>query len=69
MFGYHLAFHYHVVYIDFNILAKLRFKHLSHHPLIGGSCIFQAEGHYLVVVVSSGSNKSCFLWSSSASGI
>ena len=59
MILYLLALYYHVIYVDFNILAQLRFKYLSHHPLIGRSCIFQAEGHHLLMVVSSGSNKSC----------
>ena len=59
MIGYLVALHYHVIYVDFNILAQLRFKHLIHQPLISGPYIFQAEGHYLVMVVSSGSNKSC----------
>ena len=59
MIGYLLALHYHVIYVDFNILSQLGFKHLSHHPLIGGPYIFQAEGHYLVMVVFSGSNKGC----------
>ena len=61
MIGYLLTLHYYVIYVDFNILAQLRFKHLSHHPLICGPCIFQVEGHYLVMVVSSGSNKGCLL--------
>ena len=60
MLGHHLAFHHHVIYIDFNILAQLRFKHFSHHPLIGESCIFQAEGHHLVMVVFSGVTKAVF---------
>ena len=29
------------------------------HPLISRSCIFQTKGHHLVMIVSSGSNKSC----------
>ena len=37
---HHLAFHHHIVYIDLNTLTQLWFKHLSHHPLIGGSRIF-----------------------------
>ena len=65
MIGYLLTVHYYVIYVDFNILAQLRFKHLSHHPLIDGSCIFQVEGQYLVVGVT----KAVFSWSSSASGI
>ena len=40
MIGYLLTLHYHVIYVDFNILAQLRFKYLSHYPLIGGPCIF-----------------------------
>ena len=39
MIGYFLTFYYHVIYVDFNILPQLRFKHFSHHPLISGSCI------------------------------
>ena len=65
MIGYFLALYYHIIYIDFNILPQLGFKHLNHHPLISGSCILQAEGHYLVMVISNGSDKSCFfliLW-------
>ena len=58
MIGYLLTLHYHVIYVDFNILAQLRFKYLSHYPLIGGPCIFQAKGHHLVMVVSSRSYKS-----------
>ena len=58
---HHLALHHHVIYIDLNTLAQLRLKHLSHHPLIGRSCIFHAKGHYFVMVVSSGSDKGYFL--------
>ena len=59
MLEHHFTLHYHVIYIDFNILAQLRFKNLSRHPLIGGSFIFQAKGHDLVVVASNESNKIC----------
>ena len=61
MIGYFLAFHYHVIYVDFNILPQLRFEHLSYHPLVSGSCILQAKGHHLVMVIFNGSDKSCFL--------
>ena len=59
MLGNHLTFHYHVIYIDFNAFAQLRLKHPSHHPLVGGPCIFQTKRHHLVMVVSNGSDKSC----------
>ena len=61
MIGYFLTFYYHVIYVDFNILPQLRFKHFSHHPLISGSCILQAKGHHLVMVISNRSDKSRFL--------
>ena len=61
MLRHHIALHHYVIYIDLNILAQLGFKHLGHHPLIGGSHIFQAKGHHLVMVVSSGGNKGCLL--------
>ena len=61
MIRYFLALYYHIIYIDFNILPQLRLKHLSHHLLISGSYIIQAKEHHLVVVISSGSDKSCFL--------
>ena len=61
MFRHHLTLHHHVIYINLNILAQLGFKHLSHHPLIGESGIFQAKGHHLVMVVSCGSDKICLL--------
>ena len=61
MIGYFLAFYYHVIYVDFNILPQLRFEHLSHHSLISGSCILQTKGHHLVVVIPNGSDKSRFL--------
>ena len=57
--GHHLVFHHHIVYINLNTITQLWFKHLSHHLLIGGSRVFQAKGHHLIVVVSSGSDKSC----------
>ena len=61
MFRYHFTLHHHVIYINLNTLSQLWFKHLSHHPLIGGSRIFQAKGHHFVIVISSGSDKGCLL--------
>ena len=61
MLGLHLALHHHIIYVDFNILAKLRFKHPSYQPLISGSCILQFKGHHLVMVIPSGCNKSSLL--------
>ena len=59
MLGHHIAFHHHVVYIDFNTFAQLWFKHSCHHLLIGRPRIFQKKWHQFVVVVSNGSEKSC----------
>ena len=61
MLRHHLTLHYHIIYIDLDILAQLGFKHLSHHSLIGGSCIFKAKGHHLIMVVSNGGDKGCLL--------
>ena len=33
-----------VDFIDLNILAKLRFKHFNHYPLISGSAFFSPKG-------------------------
>ena len=38
---FQLTLDHHVVYIYFNILAQLWFKHPSHHPLISRPCIFK----------------------------
>ena len=59
MLRHHLALHHPVVYIDFNTLAQLWFKHSRHHPLIGRPCVFQTKMHHFVVIVSNGSDKSC----------
>ena len=59
MLEHQLALHHHVVYIDFNTLTQLWFKHSRHHPLIGRPCVFQPKGHHFVVVVFNGSDKSC----------
>ena len=64
----HLALHYHIIYISFNILIQLCLKHLSHHPLIGRPRIFQAKGHHLVIVVSNRNNKSCLFLSKVSDG-
>ena len=58
MLELHLSLHHHIIYVDFNVLAKLRFKHPSHHPLISGTYILQSKGHHFVVVIPSGRNKS-----------
>ena len=57
----HLSLHHHVVYIYLNSLAQLWFKHPRHHHLVSGSRIFQAEGHYFVIVISSGVDEGCLL--------
>ena len=61
MLRFQLTLDQYVIYIYFNILAQLWFKHPSHHPLIDRSCIFQSKRHYLVMVVSNRSDKTCFL--------
>ena len=44
MLGYHLTLHHHVIYVDFNVLAQLWFKHSHrHHPLIGRPCVFHVS--------------------------
>ena len=59
MLEHYLAFYNHIINIDFNTLAQLWFEHFSHHSLISRPCIFQTKRHHLVVIISSGSNKSC----------
>ena len=61
MFICHLTLHHHVVYIDLNSLAQLWFKHPHHLPLIGESRIFQAKGHYFIMVISSRSDEGYLL--------
>ena len=61
MLGNHLTFHHHIIYVDFDVLPQLRLKHPRHHSLIYGSCIFQTEWHYFVMVVLDKSNKSSLL--------
>ena len=39
MLSHYLTFRYHVINVDLNILAKLGFKHSSHHPLVSKPCI------------------------------
>ena len=39
---------------------RLCTKHSGCHPLVGGSCVFKTKGHHLVMVISKGSDKSCF---------
>ena len=60
MLGHHLALHNHIVIVNFDIFAMLRFKHSSHHLLVGRSSILQSKRHYLVMVILSGRHKSCF---------
>ena len=60
MFEPHFTLYHYVIYIDFNALTELRLKHSGHHSLVGESCVFQTKGHHLVMVVSYGSDKSCF---------
>ena len=57
----HLTFHHHIIYVDFDVLPQLRLKHPCPHSLIYGSCIFQTEWHYFVIVVLDKSNKSSLL--------
>ena len=59
MLGHYLALYNHIINIDFNAPAQLWFEYFSHHPLISRPYIFQTKGHHFVVIVSSGSNKSC----------
>ena len=59
MLGYYLTLYNHIINIDFNASAQLWFKHFSHYPLISKPCIFQIKGHHFVMIVFSGSNKSC----------
>ena len=58
MLGLCLTFHHHVIYIDFNILVKLGFKHSSHYPLISRPNILQSKWHQLIMVIPSGHYKS-----------
>ena len=51
MLGYYLALHHHIINVDLNILAKLGFKHSSHHSLVGRSCILQSKRHYLIMII------------------
>ena len=57
----HFTFHHHIIYVDFDVLPQLRLKHSCHHSLICGSCIFQTEWHYFVMVVPDRGNKSSLL--------
>ena len=57
----YLTFHHHIIYVDFDVLPQLQFKHSCHHSLICGSCIFQTEWHYFVIVVPDRDNKSSLL--------
>ena len=61
MLGLYLAFHYHVINVDFNVLAKLRFKHSSHYPLVSRPNILQFKWHHLVMIIPSGHYKSSLL--------
>ena len=57
----HLTFHHHIFYVDIYVLSQLQLKHSCHHSLICGSCIFQTEWHYFVMVVPDRGNKSSLL--------
>ena len=58
MLRHHLTLHHHIIYIDLDTLAQLRFKHSSHHSSIGRPCIFQTKGHHFVMVISCRGDKS-----------
>ena len=51
----------HIVYVDLNIFAQLRFKHPGHHPLISRPCILQFKMHHFVMIIPSRHNESSFL--------
>ena len=47
-----LRFGDHIIYVHLHRSSYLLFEHLVHHTLVGGTCIFKTEGHYLVIVES-----------------
>ena len=60
MLGLHFTFYHHIIYIHFDIFTHLCFEHLSYHPLIRRSSIFQVERHHLIMIIPHGSDKRCF---------
>ena len=61
MLGHYLTFHHHIINIDLNILAKLGFKHFSHHSLVSRPCILQSKMHHHIMTIPSGRYKSSLL--------
>ena len=61
MLSHYLTFRYHVINVDLNILAKLGFKHSSHHPLVSKPCILQSKRYHLIMIIPSGCYKSSIL--------
>ena len=59
MLGCYLTLYYHVINIGLNALPLLWLEHSSHHSLVGGPRVLQAERYHFVMVVSNGSEKSC----------
>ena len=53
--------HQHVIYIYFHILSDLYFEDLIDEPLVGGSGVFQTEGHYFVAVYALIGYEGCML--------
>ena len=51
MLFYLLAFNYHIINVCFHVPLNLPFKHLCYHSLINGSCVFEAEGHCMIMIV------------------
>ena len=61
MIGLYLALHHHIIDVNFYFFPLLRLKYPGHHPLIGSLSILQTKGHYLIVIISSRSDKSYLL--------
>ena len=57
----YFSLYHHIVYVDLNIFAQLRFKYLGHHPLISRPCILQSKRHHFVMIIPSRHNESSFL--------
>ena len=45
-----LAFDQHVIDVNFHSPSDLTTEYVIHQPLVGSSCIFEAEGHDVVAV-------------------
>ena len=56
-----LGLDYHVIYVYFNELTDLVFKHSGNHSLISGSYILQPKRHFSIMVVSIGHDEGGFL--------